>query len=199
SRYEILAASGYLVPGPGTVELVRDFCAQGGRVALLTNSLASTDVPAVHAGYAKRRRELLEAGAELHEYQKFASTEPRQEIPSSGASLHSKTMVFDRQRAWIGSFNLDPRSVELNTEVAVLLDSSSFAAELARRLEHDMAPKRSWQVRLVREPGSSRTYLEWHGVREGERVTVDHEPDASLWQRAAVQFFRLIPGLDGLL
>ena len=196
---EILIASAYLVPGPDFSSNILAKREQGVAVSLLTNSLASNDVAVVHAGYAKRRRELLESGARLFEYQKFANTPSREDTPSSGASLHSKTIVFDRHHAWIGSFNLDPRSVELNTEVAVIVDSASLAAELAQRLEHDMSPERSWEVHLRRDPGAQRAHLEWHGIHEGESIVVRHEPDTSPLERAAVQFFKLIPGLDRLL
>jgi putative cardiolipin synthase len=196
---EILIASAYLVPGPGIEARMNELDRRDVEVTFLTNSLASNDVVAVHAGYAKRRRALLEGGARVFEYQKFANTPERRDTPASGASLHSKMMVFDRMRAWVGSFNLDPRSVELNTEVAVIIDSSSFAAELARRFEHDIAPQRSWQVELVHDPATSRETLEWQGVRDGEPLTMHHEPDASPMRRIAVRLMRLIPGLDRLL
>ena len=104
---------------------------RGVAVSVLTNSLASNDVPTVHAGYARYRRALLRAGVGLFEYQRFGNRPRRHHGASKSNALHAKTIVVDRQLAWIGSFNLDPRSSRLNTEMAVLLESESLGADLA--------------------------------------------------------------------
>ena len=195
AREEVLAATAYLVPGrKGAGDLIR-LRRRGVRVALLTNSLASTDVPTVHAGYSRYRRALLRAGIELHEYQRFGNRSPHRHSASVCNALHAKTIVVDRRLAWIGSFNLDPRSSRLNTEMAVLLESESLARELAARLERDLEPDRSWRVMMRR--GSRE--LRWAGVRDGQPVELSSEPDTSVALRAWVRLARHFPYIERFL
>ena len=168
---------------------------RGVRVRILTNSLASNDVPTVHAGYTRYRRALLRAGVELHEYQRFGNRPRRHHRASRCNALHAKTLVVDRRLAWIGSFNLDPRSSRLNTEMAVLLESETLAAELAARMERDLAPDRSWRVMMRR--GSRE--LRWLGEKKGAPVEAHSEPDASLWWRAWVKLARQFPYIERFL
>jgi putative cardiolipin synthase len=195
ARTEVLAATAYFVPGrKGTADLIR-LRRRGVDVRILTNSLASNDVRAVHGGYSRYRRTLLRAGVGLYEYQRFGNRPRRHLRASSSNALHAKTIVVDRRLAWVGSFNLDPRSSRLNTEMAVLLESDSLAADLARRMERDLAPDRSWRV-IIR-PGSRQ--LCWEGLRDGERVVVPHEPDTSRWQRGWARVTRHVPYIERLL
>jgi putative cardiolipin synthase len=192
---EVLAASAYLVPGrQGAGDLIR-MRRRGVRVRILTNSLASNDVPTVHAGYTRYRRALLRAGVELHEYQRFGNRPRRHHRASRCNALHAKTLVIDRRLAWIGSFNLDPRSSRLNTEMAVLLESDSLGADLAARMERDLAPDRSWRVMMRR---GSRD-LRWLGEKKGTPIEVRDEPDASLWWRAWVRLARQFPYIERFL
>jgi putative cardiolipin synthase len=195
AREEVLAATAYFVPGrKGAGDLIR-MRRRGVRVRILTNSLASTDVPTVHAGYSRYRRALLRAGVELHEYQRFGNRPKRHHRASRCNALHAKTLVVDRRLAWIGSFNLDPRSSRLNTEMAVLLESESLAADLAGRMERDLAPDRSWRVMI--RPGSRE--LRWLGEKAGAPHEVPREPDASLWWRGWVKLARQFPYIERFL
>jgi cardiolipin synthase C len=195
AREEVLAASAYFVPGrKGANNLIR-LCRRGVRVRILTNSLASNDVPTVHAGYSRYRRALLRAGVELYEYQRFGNRPKHHHGASRCNALHAKTIVVDRRLAWIGSFNLDPRSSRLNTEMAVLLDSESLAGELAARMESDLAPDRSWHVMM--RPRSRE--LRWIGEKNGRPIEASHEPDASRWLRAWVKLARRVPYIERLL
>lgn len=195
AQQEVLAATAYFVPGrKGAADLVR-LRRRGVEVRILTNSLASNDVPAVHAGYTRYRRALLRAGVELYEYQRFGNRPPRHHGASSSNALHAKTIVVDRRLAWIGSFNLDPRSSRLNTEMAVVLDSPSLAQDLAERMQRDFAPDRSWHVKM--RPGSRE--LHWHGERTGDPVELQREPDAGWWLRGWVKVARQIPWIERLL
>jgi putative cardiolipin synthase len=191
---DVIAAMAYFVPGRrGAGNLIR-MRRRGVRVRILTNSLASNDVPTVHAGYTRYRRALLRAGVELFEYQRFGNR-PRRHRASSSNALHAKTIVVDRRLAWIGSFNLDPRSSRLNTEMAVLLESTSLASDLASRIERDLAADRSWRVE--RKPLSRE--LRWSGQRDGTPVVVHHEPDTGWFVRAWVRLARRIPYLERFL
>jgi len=93
-------------------------------------------------------------------------------------------MVVDRQRSFIGSMNLDPRSEVFNSEMGVVVDSPPLAAELARQIERDMGPDNSWQVQAT--PGGS---LQW---RSGTG-TLAREPARHLWQRVENLLFKLMP------
>jgi putative cardiolipin synthase len=202
ARTEVLVESAYLVPLRAGADLIAARARAGVRVRLLTNSLASTDVVAVHAGYAKRRRELLAAGVELYELQADARLRPGEHRyfrrMSTGASLHAKVMVVDRRYTWVGSFNVDPRSALINTELAVIVDSPSLAAATAQVIEADLAADRAWRLQL-QPPGAIAGRIEWSGERGGARVALHGEPGATRWQRFVAGAIRLIPGVDRLL
>lgn len=199
---EVLVESAYLVPMRRGADLIAARAEAGVRVRVLTNSLASTDVVPVHAGYAKRRRELLAAGVELYEFQADARRRPLERRyfrrQASGSSLHSKVMVIDRHLTWVGSFNIDPRSALINTELAVLIDCPSLAEATATLVEGDLAPDRAWQLSL--EPPRLRTgRLVWTGEQDGQVVRLTGEPGASHWQRFFAGVLRWLPGLDRFL
>ena len=179
AEHEVLIESAYLVPGAGGLALFAGLVRRGLRVRILTNALAATDVPVVHAGYAPYREPLLEAGVELHEFRR---------------TLHAKVLVVDRRIAWVGSFNVDPRSVNLNTEAGVLIESPSLAAELAGHIEADLDAENAWRLTRAAEGG-----LIWTGSRLGRPLEHRAEPEAPLWRRVHVALFSLVPGSEGLL
>lgn len=201
ARSEVLIESAYFVPTKVGARFMAGRAQQGVRTRLLTNSLAATDVPPVHAGYAKYRRRLLKAGVEIHEFQRQAahrSADLRLASGSSDASLHSKVMVFDREVTWVGSFNLDPRSAQLNTELAIVIHDEAIAQRAAAMVERDLQPDRAW--RLALEPRKSGGLgIVWYGERDGQELRLTGEPDATLGQRATVNVLKLVPGLEGLL
>jgi cardiolipin synthase C len=198
---EVLIESAYFVPTQEGARFMMQRAQAGVRTRLLTNSLAANDVLPVHAGYAKYRRRLLKAGVEIHEFQRRAAHtagSQRLSSASSDASLHAKVLVFDRTVTWVGSFNLDPRSAELNTELAIIIHDSAIGQRAAAMVERDLQPDRAW--RLVLEPRKSGGLgLVWYGERDGATLRLTEEPDASRGQRAAVNLLKLVPGLEGLL
>ena len=199
-QQDILIISPYFVPGKeGTAQLIAAR-QRGARVRVFTNSLAATDVAAVHAGYKKSRRDLLQGGVELYEMKPTLSGDQntQQKLSysgSSGASLHAKMFVFDRQRVFVGSMNLDPRSIDINTEIGLLIDSPELASSLLDRFEsrHDRA---FYEVRL--EPKDTdrpdgRLQLVWIEHNDGEQVRHTREPETTFWQRFSVGFISLFP------
>ncbi|MGJ7918182.1 phospholipase D family protein [Massilia sp. LXY-6] len=193
---EVDLVSPYFVPGAKTTRTLGALASQGVKVRVLTNSLEATDVAAVHAGYAKRRRELLESGVSLYELRRAsaaAGSPGRAGMGgSSGASLHAKTIGVDGRRIFVGSFNLDPRSIALNTEMGFVIDSSLLAHELESRLTRVM-PSEAYKVRL--EPDGKLVWLE---RREGEVLRHETEPGTSIWKRAGVRILSWLP-IDWLL
>lgn len=169
---------------------------QGVKVRVLTNSLEATDVAAVHAGYAKRRRELLESGVSLYELRRASAAAVSQGRSgrggSSSASLHAKTIGVDGSSIFVGSFNLDPRSIALNTEMGFVIDSAVLAQELESRLTRSM-PSEAYEVKL--KPDGK---LVWPERRKGEVVRHETEPGTSIWKRAGVRILSWLP-IDWLL
>lgn len=173
-EHELLIVSPYFVPGKDMVERLRALTARGVRVTILTNSLASTDVAAVHAGYRRYRRELVEAGVRLYERRPSGDTSISKQviIGSSRASLHAKTYVFDRKSIFIGSMNLDPRSLNLNTEIGVYCESPAIASDVATDLEPRL-DQIAWRVESRTDP-SGNGRLKWIQTdADGKAVELD--------------------------
>lgn len=175
ARGEVLLVSPYFVPGGRGARLLAGLARAGLRVAVVTNSLAATDVLAVHGGYARYRRRLLRAGVALHEL-KRGGREGESLFGSSGAaSLHTKALAVDGRVAFVGSFNFDPRSAHLNTEMGAVVEDERLAARLRAEFDRLADPAHSWRVELH---GLNLRWRDAEGVREGE-------PDAP-WHRVAL-------------
>jgi cardiolipin synthase C len=184
--------SPYFVPGERGTALLGGWARRGVRVRVLTNSLEATDVPLVHSGYVKRREELLDAGVALYELRsRTAGARPASggRLGSSGSSLHAKTFAVDRARIFVGSFNFDPRSAELNTEMGFVIDSPAMASGMARVFDEDV-PLNAWEVRRAEPDGL--VWIERQGARHRT------EPGTSRWDRLVVSLLSLLP-LDSLL
>lgn len=180
TQSELLFISPYFIPGrDGRAHLIamRD---RGVHIAVLTNSLASTDAAAAHAGYARYRVDLLESGVELFELRpEPGAPHQAQHLwgPASPSSLHAKVVVIDRSRSIVGSLNQDPRSRLYNTEAWVSIESAPLAERLADLFEEGTEAHHSFRLRL-REGG-----VEWITEQGGREVRYRDEPLASPWQR----------------
>lgn len=186
ARREILFISPYFIPDARAVAMFGAAVARGVRVRVFTNSLASTDVPVVHAGYARVRGALLRAGVELHEMR----PEPRVRGSAafhfgsgSGASLHAKSVVVDGRHVLLGSMNMDPRSRTVNTEVGVLLDSQAIAADVAAVFEQGVRPDNAFRVVLREGPTAAAGQLQWLTQEKGQAIAYGSEPLAGWWRR----------------
>jgi len=153
ARHSILIQSPYLILPKGGIELFADLHKRGVRVRISTNSLASTDNLAAFSGYHKQRTKLLDAGIELYEYKPHPQIQtelieryPELAIKNPIFALHAKSMVIDDSKVYIGTFNLDPRSANLNTEVGVLIDSRQLGQQLKQSIERDIRPENSWRT-----------------------------------------------------
>ena len=201
-RSQLDIVSPYFVPGKKGTAALAAIPAQDVDLRILTNSLAATDVGAVHAGYAKRRRDLLRAGVRLYEL-KPGGAEAQDGVTgatgssvfrgSSAASLHAKSMASDRERVFVGSFNLDLRSVSLNTEMGLVVESPRLAGQLADWLD-DRMPLMAYEVRLAGD-GHSLEWVERTGTAE---VIHRSEPETGFFKRLGIGFLSLLP-IDWLL
>jgi putative cardiolipin synthase len=188
AQQEVLITNAYIIPGPRAIQGMSDLHARGVKVRILTNSLASHDVPAVNSHYKAWRKPLLESGAELYEIRPDAAVKPRiaDTAPTRSAfmGLHTKAIVIDRTRVFIGSMNLDPRSAEINSEMGVVIDSPGLAQALAAAMERDLQPENSWRVELDADGD-----LRWVA---GNEVKTS-QPARRFWQRIEDVVFMLFP------
>ena len=197
ARNNINIVSPYFVPTHKGSDALIEAAGQGRKIRILTNSLAATDVAPVHAGYAKYRKALLAGGVALYELKPDAEANYRPHgkagiggsiAGSSGASLHAKTFSIDGTQIFVGSFNMDPRSATLNTEMGILFDQPQLAALFDNTLGVHL-PQESWQVSLD-DDGK----LQWQS--QGE--TLHEEPQSSAFRRALVSVFSWLP-IESLL
>ena len=180
--------SPYFVPGETGTLLLAGQARRGVQVRVLTNSLAANDVPLVHAGYRDYREPLLRQGVALYELRPGHARTERELLGSSGASLHTKAFVVDGQRGFVGSFNFDPRSAQLNTEMGVVFDHAALAAEVRQLFDTGIRPESAWRVDLAEGGG-----LRWRAESAaGERVWT-HEPETGAGLRALVWLMSWLP------
>ena len=187
AQEELLINNAYLIPDDEMLADTSKLVKQGVKLRIFTNSLASQDVPAVNSHYGPLRKPILETGAELYELRPDAEIKTEVDtapVVSGFVGLHTKAAVVDRSRVFIGSFNLDPRSRETNTEMGILIDSPELGEELAQKIEYLMQPENSWQVKLD---------------EDGKVIWVSHDgtltrqPAQSFWQRVQDAFFKIFP------
>ncbi len=192
----LFIVSPYFIPEKHGVELLESLQARGVQVVVLTNSLASTDVAAVHSGYKRCRKPLLRAGVQIHELK------PEQRRGAGGGSastfggsskagLHAKTFTFDDGAIFVGSMNLDPRSLRLNTEVGLVIECPELASRLTRTVLQDI-DRHAYRLEL------QRGRLEWSTREGGRTLRFSTEPQTTAWQRLKVALLGLLP-IEGQL
>jgi putative cardiolipin synthase len=200
AKSEVLIISPYFVPGKSGTKTLCRMEERGVNVSVLTNSLASTDVSVVHAGYLRYRKKLLKCGVTIYEANsKLVMREPEEQeykiqdgdrknkLGMSRTSLHAKMFVFDRQYTFIGSLNLDPRSVTENTEIGSIIDSAEIAELIAQGIT-SKSPKVAFTVSL-----DERGKIRWDGYEDGEAVSYSKEPHTGFFKRLGTQIMRFLP------
>jgi len=187
AQKEVLINNAYLIPDEEMLVSASKLVQRGVKFRVITNSLASQDVPAVNSHYGPSRKPILETGIDLYELRPDAEIKTEVDtapVVSGFVGLHTKAAVVDRSRVFIGSFNLDPRSRNINTEMGILIDSPELGEELADRIEYLMQPENSWRVQLD---------------EDGKVIWVSHDgtlrrqPARSFWQRVQDAFFKIFP------
>jgi putative cardiolipin synthase len=187
AEQELLITNAYIIPEQPSIDFVRELTARGVRVRILTNSLESHDVPAVNSHYKGWRDDFIEAGAELHELRADAAIGSLVNVPpvrGEFVGLHTKAFVIDREIVFVGSMNFDPRSIAINTEGGVYIESRGLAEDLARIMERDMTGDNAWEVKLDGEGD-----LFW----VHDTSTLFRQPARDFWQRFMDVFFKLFP------
>ncbi|WP_413292260.1 phospholipase D family protein [Bdellovibrio sp. HCB185ZH] len=190
SKEEIMMISPYFVPGDQGVGNLSDKVKKGVQVTVLTNSLASSDVSSVFAGYKGYRKDLIRSGVELYELRpRFHKDliKQKKSLGSSGshAGLHGKTLVFDKKYIFVGSMNLDPRSVHINTEMGVVVESEEMAGKFSKRFKENL-PEIAYKLGLDIDGD-----LQWTTYDDGQKNTLTSEPESSWWQRVKASFMSL--------
>ena len=166
---------------PALLEIAQSLIARGVKITVLTNSLASNDVVIAHAAYARYRQQLLENGVELYEFRHDAAFG---RVPDANySSLHSKYILFDEDVVFVGSMNLDPRSLYLNTELGVVLTSPRLAEDLKQTFATMIEPENAWRVT------SEADGLRWTSAAG----VLDRDPARGEWQRARSAMLSLLP------
>ena len=187
ARRSLEITSPYFIPGAEGTRALVSLVEAGVDVAVLTNSLAATDVAAVHGGYAPWRRPLLRGGVRLYELRADADRRRISLFGSRGASLHTKAFTVDGRAGFIGSFNFDPRSASLNTEMGVLFEHEGLAGESRALFARETKPDMSYRLRI--EDGA----LLWEGEKDGEVRTSIREPEATVMRRLVATLVGWLP------
>jgi len=186
SRFD--GVSPYLVPGIAGVKAFNALKARGVALRMLTNSLEATDVLPVHAGYTKYRKRMLRSGVKLFELRRQAAPDPPSKMfgrfGSSGSSLHAKTFAVDGKRIFVGSFNFDPRSTTLNTEMGLLINSEQMAKGIHETFDHELAGL-TWRVEL------NDGHPVWVDLTTGEKTS--REPGSNAFKRMALAVIGWLP------
>jgi putative cardiolipin synthase len=189
AKKEVIIVSPYFVPLKSGVEALTAIEARGVEDAIITNSLAANNQFAVHAGYKPSRKPLIEAGVDLYEVRPDAHVVGTEFIDASGATatLHTKAYIVDREQVFIGSFNFDPRSVNLNTEMGVIIYDAKLGEFYASEFESHY--QEFAYVVFKDEKGKIR----WRGYDDGEEVIFTKEPNTTWWDRFMVGLAGLFP------
>ena len=190
TRLDLVSA--YFVPGHRGTDWLSEIALSGKDVRVVTNAMNTTDVPLVHAGYTKYRRELLKAGVRLYELKLRGGTSDAGLHPLplglSGASLHAKTFAIDGERVFIGSFNFDPRSALLNSEMGYVIESASLARHVSNGVDGPLLLA-SYQPDLTPEEK-----MIWQEpLYDGSLVIYQEEPGASWIDQLTIAVLGLLP------
>lgn len=189
THQELLIESAYFVPRNKGIAQLKSVHERGAYIRVLTNSMASNDVLAAHAGYAKYRQQLLESGVQLYEIRPDAGlTSKNPDGNTATAALHTKALVFDRESIFIGSFNLAPRSANINTEAGLYVESPALAKRVIAYMDEGVKPENSYRVALDEEGE-----LVWITLTDGEEVRYKKDPETGAWKRFMAGFIQILP------
>jgi len=189
TRENLQLTSPYFVPGKSGTNRLLDIVARGAKVHILTNSLAATDVAAVHGGYISYRKKLVKGKVALYELKPEGGRQRLRLFGSGRASLHTKAFLIDGKVGFVGSFNFDPRSVSLNTEMGILFECAPVSKAMDALFHQEITPQMSYHINL-----DEKNYLRWETVDDdGTQLSLKREPESRPLRRAFVRFISLLP------
>ena len=186
---ELIILSPYFVPLKAGIQGLTKIRESGVDITIITNSLAANNQFTVHGGYAPSRKPLLEAGVKIYEVRPDAEISGTEFVNAGGAkaTLHTKAFIVDDKETFIGSFNFDPRSANINTELGVIIRDPEMALLFSTMIE-DKLQTQTYEV-FLNEKGKVR----WRGFKDGQETIYDKEPDTTWGQRFAAGFVRFMP------
>jgi len=187
ARDEVIIVSAYLIPTPRLESIVGRAVERGVRIRILTNSISSNNHLAAHSAYRNHIRALLHGGVELHEVRSDAEDRPLymlSPVDTKALALHAKALIIDDRQVFVGSANLDPRSLRINTEVGLLVESEALNADLRSALLTDFHAANAWRLDLDDDGGV---------VWVSGDLRLDVQPAASFMQRIEDWFFSHLP------
>ena len=189
AKKELIIVSPYFVPRKTGVAFLSELQARGVDVTVVTNSLAANNQVTVHGGYAPARKPLLQNGVRIFEVRPDADVAGSEIVAASGAkaTLHTKAFLVDRERTFIGSFNFDPRSANLNTESGVIIESDVLGTSFGHAFDVGIAAQ-TYEV-FLNDSGK----LRWRGFEVGVEVIYKKEPNSTWGQRFVAGLVRLLP------
>jgi len=198
AQSELLMVTPYLIPGNDGMLLFKDLRQRKVVIRILTNSLESSTVLLAHSGYMKYRPPLLKDGVKLYEIRsRLGNAKGSGQTAAishyGNYSLHAKFFVFDRQRVFIGSMNYDQRSMHLNTEIGLIIDSPELAQQIISRFEAMVKPENSYMLVLRPNEAGSTPILVWRTQEDAKTIEYDSEPARSVWERINVHLLSLLP------
>ena len=194
---QLTIISSYFVPTKDGVDTLVQLADSGVKIKILTNSFDATDVTAVHSGYSQWRPKMLRAGIKIYELKSTASEEQRENKlwkarSQSSTSLHAKTFAVDDHQVFIGSYNVDPRSANINTEMGVIINDDELARQLHEALDDDLL-NQAYEVKIL-EGGE----LQWHTIVDGKPIIYGAEPKVDIADHAWLTIMSWLP-IDWLL
>ncbi len=186
---EIIIFTPYFIPRKRGIELVKQLHEKGIRIVVITNSLATNNHTSVHSSYASYRKDLLKAGVELWEARADAAkiTTDDGQTQLEHLTLHTKGILIDKKRIFVGSLNLDPRSIDINTEMGLLIDSPEMGAMLTESALSGI-PDMAYRLQLGDD-----NKITWHATIDGKQVIETKEPQTSGWRRFQAWFLKIAP------
>lgn len=190
AEQQIILFTPYFIPGKSGIKFLEKLRSKGVEIIVITNSLASNNHIAVHSAYSSYRRRLLEMGVELWEARADAAqitVKPGDTTLTEPLTLHTKGILIDQKSVFVGSLNLDPRSIDINTEMGILIESAELVSSFTDDAMIDI-PRFAYQLRL-----NDQGEINWHATIDGKEVTETHEPLSSVWRRFSAWFLKIVP------
>ena len=201
AQHEFTFITPYFVPMDTGVQWLSSLVARGVHVRIVTNSLSSTDMVPAQSGYDRYREDLVKDGVELYEVKSVPPKSPSRKMltPSASNGLHAKVYMIDRRYLVIGSFNFDQRSLKLNTEQALVIDSEALCQRITKLFDELSSPDQSYRVILAsnvpeaQKPTLNMGALAWVTREDGQVKYFDFNPHAGFLRRVTSGFFSLLP------